>query len=135
MEHPYLFFVKLFEMIGLDHFAHEYPHVVYSWVVMALLMISGAVASKNITMIPAKMQNFFEVIISGIEEFMVDNTGEEGRWLLPLAATVFMYVFVGNLIGLVPGFFWIRKRYFTYRSEGGFISQEKKYPGKGGDAG
>lgn len=105
MEHPYLFFVKLFEMIGLDHFAHEYPHVVYSWVVMALLMISGAVASKNITMIPAKMQNFFEVIISGIEEFMVDNTGEEGRWLLPLAATVFMYVFVGNLIGLVPGFF------------------------------
>jgi F-type H+-transporting ATPase subunit a len=105
VEHPYLFFVKLFEMIGLDHFAHEYPHVVYSWVVMALLMISGAVASKNITMIPAKMQNFFEVIISGIEEFMVDNTGEEGRWLLPLAATVFMYVFVGNLIGLVPGFF------------------------------
>ncbi|MFO7557245.1 MAG: F0F1 ATP synthase subunit A [Desulfobacterales bacterium] len=105
MEHPYLFFVKLFEMIGLDHFAHEYPHVVYSWVVMALLMILGAVASKNITMIPAKTQNLFEVMISGIEEFMVENTGEEGRWLLPLAATVFIYVFVGNLIGLVPGFF------------------------------
>lgn len=105
MEHPYLFFVKLFEMIGLDHFAHEYPHVVYSWVVMALLMILGAVASKNITMIPAKTQNLFELIISGIEEFMVENTGEEGRWLLPLAATVFIYVFVGNLIGLVPGFF------------------------------
>jgi len=105
VEHPYLFFVKLFEMVGLDHFAHEYPHVVYSWVVMALLMIAGAVASKNITMVPAKMQNFFEVMISGIEEFMVENTGEEGRWLLPLAATVFIYVFVGNLIGLVPGFF------------------------------
>jgi len=105
VEHPYLFFVKLFEMIGLDHFAHEYPHVVYSWVVMSLLMIAGAVASKNITMIPAKMQNFFEVVISSIEEFMVENTGEEGRWLLPLAATVFIYIFVGNLIGLVPGFF------------------------------
>jgi len=105
VEHPYLFFVKLFEMIGLGHFAHEYPHVVYSWVVMALLMIAGAVASKNITMVPAKMQNLFEVMISGIEEFMVENTGEEGRWLLPLAATVFIYVFVGNLIGLVPGFF------------------------------
>lgn len=105
MEHPYLFFIKLFEMIGLGHFAHEYPHVVYSWVVMAFLMIAGAVASKNITMIPAKMQNFFEVTISGIEEFMVENTGEEGRWLFPLAGTVFLYVFVGNLIGLVPGFF------------------------------
>ena len=36
---------------------------------------------------------------------MVENTGEEGRWLLPLAATVFIYIFVGNLVGLVPGFF------------------------------
>jgi len=100
-----MFFIKLFEMIGLDHFAHEYPHVVYSWVVMALLMILSAAASKNIAMIPTKMQNLFEVIISGIEEFMVENTGEEGRWLFPLAATVFIYIFVGNMIGLVPGFF------------------------------
>ena len=59
MEHPYLFFVKLFEMIGLGHFAHEYPHVIYSWVAMALLMIFGVIASKNISMIPTKMQNFF----------------------------------------------------------------------------
>ena len=105
MEHPYMFFVKLFEMIGLDHFAHEYPHVVYSWVVMAFLMILGVIAAKNISMVPAKMQNLFEVIISGIEEFMVENTGEEGRWLFPLAATVFIYVFVGNMAGLIPGFF------------------------------
>ena len=105
MEHPYLFFVKLFEMLGLGHFAHSYPHVIYSWVVIALLLLAGSIAAKNITMIPTKMQNFFEVVISGIEEFMVDTTGEEGRWLFPLAATVFIYVFIGNLIGLVPGFF------------------------------
>ena len=37
MEHPYLFFVKLFELIGLGHFAHAYPHVIYTWVVMAIL--------------------------------------------------------------------------------------------------
>lgn len=105
MEHPYLFFVKLFEAIGLGHFAHVYPHVIYSWVVMALLIGFGALGAKSISMIPSKGQNFFEVIISGIEEFMVDVTGEEGRWLLPLAATIFIYIFSSNLIGLVPGFF------------------------------
>lgn len=105
MEHPYLFFVKFFEAIGLSHFAHSYPHVIYSWVVMALLITVGALATKSIKMIPAGGQNFFEVLISGIEEFMVDTVGEEGRWLFPLAATIFIYVFVGNLIGLVPGFF------------------------------
>jgi F-type H+-transporting ATPase subunit a len=105
VEHPYLFFVKLFELVGLDHFAHAYPHVIYSWVVMVLLIGLGFLAAKGIHMIPTGMQNFFEVVISGIEEFMVSVTGEEGRWLFPLVATVFIYIFTCNLIGLIPGFF------------------------------
>ena len=105
MEHPYLFFVKIFEAIGLGHFAHTYPHVVYSWVLMAILIIAGAIATKTISMIPGKAQNLFEVIVSGIEEFMVETAGEEARWLFPLAATIFLYIFIGNLIGIIPGFF------------------------------
>jgi F-type H+-transporting ATPase subunit a len=105
MEHPYLFFVKIFEAIGLGHFAHTYTHVVYSWVLMAILIIAGALATKTISMIPGKAQNLFEVIVSGIEEFMVETAGEEARWLFPLAATIFLYIFIGNLIGIVPGFF------------------------------
>jgi F-type H+-transporting ATPase subunit a len=105
VEHPYFFLVKLFEAIGLGHFAHAYPHVIYSWLVMILLILAGAAAAKGISMIPTKGQNFFEIIVSGIEEFMVDITGDEGRWLFPLAATIFIYIFICNLIGLVPGFF------------------------------
>ncbi|MFQ5483778.1 MAG: F0F1 ATP synthase subunit A [Desulfobacterales bacterium] len=104
MEHPYLFFVKLFESIGFEHFAHAYPHVIYSWVVMIILIVFGALAAKGVRMIPTKGQNLFEVIISGIEDFMVDITGEEGRWLFPIVATVFIYIFSCNLIGLLPGF-------------------------------
>lgn len=103
MEHPYLFFVKFFELIGLGHFAHSYPHVIYSWVVMIILIVLSAIATKGITMIPTKGQNVLEMIISGLEEFMVSVTGEQGRWLLPLAATVFLYVATCNLIGLIPG--------------------------------
>ncbi len=105
MEHPYLFFVKLFEFVGLGHFAHAYPHVIYSWVVMLLLVVLGFLGAKGISMVPNKLQNFFEIIVSGIEDFMVEITGEEGRWLFPLVATIFIYIFIGNLIGLVPGFF------------------------------
>jgi F-type H+-transporting ATPase subunit a len=105
MEHPYLFFVKLFEAIGLGHFAHENPHVIYSWVVMLFLIVVGAIGAKSISLIPGKAQNFFEVLIAGIEDFMVDITGEEGRWLLPIIATIFIYIFVCNLVGIIPGFF------------------------------
>ncbi len=105
MEHPYLIFVKLFELIGLDHFAHTYTHVIYSWVIMTILILFGAMAARKVSIIPGKGQNFFEVIVSGMEEFMVDITGDEGRWLFPILATIFLYIFIGNLIGLVPGFF------------------------------
>jgi F-type H+-transporting ATPase subunit a len=104
VEHPYLFFVKLFEAIGLGHFAHAYPHVIYSWVVMIILIALSVLAAKSVTLIPSKAQNVFELLISGMEEFMIEITGEEGRWLFPLAATVFIYIFVANMIGLVPGF-------------------------------
>ena len=105
MEHPFLFFSKLFGMVGLGDFANANPHVVYAWVVMALLIGLGALAAKGLSMVPTKAQNVSELIVSSMEEFMVDITGEEGRWLFPLAGTVFLYVFIGNLIGLVPGFF------------------------------
>lgn len=105
MEHPYLFFVKLFELIGLGHFAHAYPHVIYTWFVMALLIVLGYLGAKAVALIPTKGQNVLEIIVSGIEEFAVSITGEEGRWLLPLVATVFMYIATCNLIGLIPGFY------------------------------
>ncbi len=105
MEHPYLFFVKLFEAIGLAHFAHAYPHVIYTWVVMAILIILSALAAKTVTLVPTKGQNFFEILISGLEEFAVTVTGEEGRWLFPIIGTIFIFIAASNLIGLVPGFF------------------------------
>ncbi|OQX23595.1 MAG: ATP synthase F0 subunit A [Desulfobacteraceae bacterium IS3] len=105
MEHPYLFFVKFFEWIGLAHFAHSYPWVIYSWVVIALLIVFCYMPVKAMTMVPSKAQNFLEIVVSGLEDFMISVTGEEGRWLFPLAATVFIYVLSCNLIGLIPGFF------------------------------
>ncbi|MFP3980874.1 MAG: F0F1 ATP synthase subunit A [Desulfobacterales bacterium] len=105
MEHPFLLFVKLFELIGLGHFAHEYPHIIYSWVVMAVLIILGALGARHITLIPNKVQNVFEMAISSLEEFTVDMAGEEGRWFFPFVATLFFYIFLANMAGLVPGFF------------------------------
>ena len=105
MEHPYLFLVKLFEFIGLGHFAHAYPHVIYSWFAIILLVVLAVLATRRIEMVPTKGQNFFEIIISGMEEFMVDITGEEGRWFFPIIATIFIYVATCNLMGLVPGFY------------------------------
>jgi F-type H+-transporting ATPase subunit a len=47
----------------------------------------------------------WELIIGGLEDFMVEITGEEGRAFFPYIATVFVYIALCNLAGLIPGFF------------------------------
>ncbi|MCK4729222.1 MAG: F0F1 ATP synthase subunit A [Desulfobacterales bacterium] len=105
MEHPILFLVSLFEAIGLGDFAHHYPHVIYSWFVIILLIVLAFLATKGIGLIPTNGQSVFEILIGGMEEFIVSVAGEEGRRFFPILATVFIYIFVCNLIGGVPGFF------------------------------
>jgi F-type H+-transporting ATPase subunit a len=104
MEHPYLFLPKVFELFGLGHFAQAYPHVVYSWLVLLVLILLAYFGTRRITLVPGKAQNFFEVVISGMEEFMVTSP-EGGRWFFPLVGTIFLYIVTCNLIGLIPGFF------------------------------
>jgi len=100
-----MIFVHLCELIGLGSFAHHYPHVIYSWIIMIFLIVVAGLAVKGLSMIPTKGQNFFEIVIDGMEEFMVDLTGDEGRWFFPLIATVFLYIAACNLSGLLPGFY------------------------------
>lgn len=75
------------------------------WFAMIILVILGWIGGKSVALVPKTVQNVFEVIISGLEEFMVGITGEEGRDSYPLLLTVFLFVLLGNLFGLVPGFY------------------------------
>jgi F-type H+-transporting ATPase subunit a len=105
MEHPIFFITKLFESVGLGHFAHAYPHVTYTWLIMVLLIIFSLLAVRSVKMIPEGGQNFFEVVISGIENFQVEVMGEHGRSMFPLIATLGLFIFFSNVLGLIPGFF------------------------------
>ncbi len=105
MEHPIFFITKLFEAIGLGHFAHAYPHVTYTWLIMLLLIVFSLLAVKSVKMVPAGGQNFFEMVISGIENFQVDVMGEHGRSVFPLIATLGLFIFFSNVMGLIPGFY------------------------------
>ena len=105
MEHPIFFITKLFEAIGLGHFAHAYPHVTYTWLIMLILIVASLLAVKSVKMVPEGGQNLFEVVISGIENFQVEVMGEHGRSMFPLIATLGLFIFLSNVMGLIPGFY------------------------------
>ena len=105
MEHHYYFLNEILAAFGLEHFAHDYQHVIHSWFIMLLMIVGGILLVRGIQLLPRKGQNFLEIIIEGLENFMVDITGPEGRAFFPFIATIFLYIFLCNLIGLIPGFF------------------------------
>jgi F-type H+-transporting ATPase subunit a len=101
MEHPILFLDLLQGFVK----THIPPHVTYSWFIMLLLLGLGLLASRQVALVPKGAQNVFELLISGLEEFMVEITGEEGRAFFPFICTLFLFIFTCNLLGLIPGFY------------------------------
>ena len=79
MEHPILFLDLLFGNFGL----HIPPHLTYACGLMLILVGLGWLAGRQITLVPTGAQNVFELIVGGLEEFMVEITGEEGRAFFP----------------------------------------------------
>lgn len=107
MEHPIMFLTVLADLIGgpVAEFAHHYPHVIYTWMVMIILIVLARLATAKIKMVPSGLQNFFEFLVETIENFQISIMGEKGRVFFPLIATLIIYVFACNVQGLIPGSF------------------------------
>ncbi|MBU1140218.1 MAG: F0F1 ATP synthase subunit A, partial [Proteobacteria bacterium] len=81
------------------------PYMTYTWFVMIFLVVVGKLTLSNVEMIPGKGQNFWELVIGGMNDFFNDNMGKElTDKLFPMIATFALYIAVANLIGLIPGF-------------------------------
>ncbi len=115
MEHPILFISLILEKLGLPiphgPIGHGFleklcePYMTYTWFVMIFLVVVGKLTLSNIEMIPGKGQNFWELLIGGMYDFFDANMGRElTEKLFPMIATFALYIAVGNLIGLIPGF-------------------------------
>jgi len=78
--------------------------ITMSWVAMAIILVTGALGLFALKRAPSGVQNMVEFGI----EWMTDKTkefmGGNGPKFLPLFFTLFLFIFVSNLLGLVPGF-------------------------------
>ncbi len=89
----------------LLHIPNMPEHVTYTWLAMAILIgLSLAARASLKKTAPTGFQNFFEVIVSGLENFVEEIMGPEGKHYLTLIGSLFLFILVCNLQGLFPGF-------------------------------
>jgi F-type H+-transporting ATPase subunit a len=87
-------------------FGHGQMLFVAHLVVVAIIMIVMAkMATKSLRAVPTGTQNVMEAYLGGVIAMGKDVIGEElARKYLPLVAAVGLFIFVSNVIGIIPGF-------------------------------
>ncbi len=77
----------------------------YSWLAMAILIGLALAARFSLKKTaPTGVQNLLETVVSSLENFVVDIMGPEGKHYLTLIGSLFLFILVCNLQGLIPGF-------------------------------
>jgi len=85
---------------GVTH--ADLNNVLNTWIVMAIFIVTALLIKGKLEMIPKGIQNFWEVVVSVLEDLVVETMGEKGRPYFPLIATLALFILGCNLIGIIP---------------------------------
>jgi F-type H+-transporting ATPase subunit a len=90
---------------------HEYSHVATLGIAVAGVFVIGSAARASLgagetAVIPANkfsIRGIFELLIEGISSLTEMVIGHHGKKYIPFFASVFFFVLLNNLIGVIPG--------------------------------
>jgi len=77
--------------------------VVFMWVVVAVAAVLMVMAGSARKLVPGKLQSLAEMMVDFIRTMIMDTMGKDGMRFFPLVATLFLFIFFSNYIGLIPG--------------------------------
>jgi F-type H+-transporting ATPase subunit a len=77
--------------------------VVTTWGLMAVLAAGCWAATRSFQVTPSRWQALIETVVLGIEDQIAAILGRDPRPFLPLLGTLFIFLVVANLSGIVPG--------------------------------
>ncbi|MBI3292085.1 MAG: F0F1 ATP synthase subunit A [Elusimicrobia bacterium] len=80
------------------------PLLVMSWIAWGGIGVLSLLARWPLAIIPRGIQNLFEALCEVVFDLADAAIGPEARRYYPLLLGIFLFVFFGNLLGLVPGF-------------------------------
>ena len=80
------------------------PHVTFTWLVMAILVVFGVVVVRSLRAVPGPLQGLAEVTMEGFYNLLDQMIGRQGRQFLPLVGTAGLFIVTSNLLANIPGF-------------------------------
>ncbi|MBI5573566.1 MAG: F0F1 ATP synthase subunit A [Elusimicrobia bacterium] len=85
------------------HIPHIPTTILMSLTAWFVIFVFFILAVRKISLIPSGLQNFFEMIFEGIFNLADEIIGNEAKKYYPLFLGIFFFIFVSNILGIVPG--------------------------------
>lgn len=76
--------------------------VVTSWCIMLALSVFCWLATRRLALDPGPLQTMLEGVVSAMEESIGAVLPERAQQVLPFIGTLWIYIVISNLIGLIP---------------------------------
>ncbi len=74
-----------------------------TWIVTLIFLAFAYFATKKITAVPQGLQNFAESLIEITRDFVEPIAGNKTAVFLPIVASFFFFILIGNYFGILPG--------------------------------
>ena len=77
------------------------------WMVITVICVYTLVmmGSRHGSMVPGRLQSLVEMMYEFVADMIETNAGREGRKYFPFIFTLFTFILVGNMLGMLPGSF------------------------------
>jgi len=96
---------RLFVFLGMISHDKDFILVSHTLLAFFLTALLAFIATRSPKLVPSGLQNIFEVFLEGVISMCRDVLGENNyRKYIPLIATIGLFVFSANVIGIIPGF-------------------------------
>lgn len=76
--------------------------LIATWITMAIVIIISVLATRNRALVPSGVQNVVENILELLEAQLAPNLGRHWPMVSSLLFTFFLFIFIGNELGLMP---------------------------------
>ena len=79
--------------------------LITSWVVIAILVAVAFLVRGRLKMIPGKFQTLMETMVGFVYDYVTETleSRDMARKFFPLLMTIFLFIFVGNMLHFIPG--------------------------------
>jgi len=98
------------KILDLNLFGHDVSFTNSSlMMIVTLALISGFMifAMSGRSLVPSRVQSLAEIVYEYIAGMVKENLGEDGMKFFPWVFSIFIFILVLNLIGLIPGNFTV----------------------------